>query len=130
MRTPALLLCMIAACSFDRPSDVGDDDPPGDGGGDLPDGPPPGTPLADRISVTTIPAPEGVMTGRFNWRIWGQGNLLVSPVFTVPLADCGTLIGYTTGTTTPTARVARLDASDVLVTTHDLGAFELRGLAA
>jgi hypothetical protein len=131
MRSPALLVCVLGfvACSFDRPSDVGDD-APGDGGGDLPDGPPPGTPLADRISVTTIPAPDGVMAGRFNWRIWGQGNLRISPVFTVPLADCGTLVGYTTGTTTPTARVARLDASDALVTTHDLGAFELRGLAA
>lgn len=135
MRSPALLrLCLVglAACGGGGGGDGdGGDDVVGDGG-DLPDGPPPGTPLADRITVTTIPVPagQGVMAGRSNWRIWGTGSLRVAPVFTVPLADCGTLVGYTTGASTPTARVARLDASDALVTTHDLGAFELRGLAA
>lgn len=96
----------------------------------LPDGPPPGTPLADRISVTTHAAPAGVMAGDSNWRIWGSQSLRIAPVFTVPFADCGTLVGYTTGTGQPTARVARLDAADNLVTTYDLGAYELRGLAA
>lgn len=55
----------------------------------------------------------------------------VGPVYTVPFADCGTLVGYTTGTTaTPRARVTRLDALDGHVTTYDLGAYTLRGLAA
>lgn len=105
----------------------------GDGGEDsgLPiDGPPVGTPLVERIGVTTITTPAGVMAGDQNYRIWGRQSLRVAPVFTVPFADCGTLVGYTTGTTTPTARVARLDANDALVATYDLGAFELRGLAA
>ena len=53
------------------------------------------------------------------------------PVYTIPFADCGTLVGYTTGTAAaPHARVARLDAGDQLVATYDLGAFALRGLAA
>lgn len=80
--------------------------------------------------MKTVTAPAGVMAGDSSWRIWGQGALRVAPVFTVPYFDCGTLIGYTTGTTAPTAHVAYLDASDVLVTTYDIGAFELRGLAA
>ena len=104
----------------------GDDAPPGDADGD---GPPPETPLTDRLVVATVTAPAGVMAGDSNWRIWGRASLRVAPVFTVPVADCGTLVGYTTGGATPTARVARLDANDQLVTTYDLGAFELRGLA-
>src|SRR5688572_2864284 len=118
MRTRALLACLwLAACGGGNggDGDGGGDDVTGDGG-DLPDGPPPGTPLTDRISVTTIPAPAGVMVGRSNWRIWGTGSLRVAPVFTVPLADCGTLVGYTTGDGAPTARVAHLDAGDDLVT--------------
>lgn len=102
----------------------------GDGGGPVVDGPPPEATLPERLSVTTVATPAGVMAGDSNWRIWGRSSLRVAPVFTVPYADCGTLVGYTTGTTTPTARVARLDAQDQLVTTYDLGAFELRGLAA
>jgi hypothetical protein len=53
-------------------------------------------------------------------------------VFTVPLADCGTLIGFTTGGGGDAdARAARLDAGDNLVETFDLGAgLECRGLAA
>ena len=70
------------------------------------------------------------MAGDSNWRIWGRSSLRVAPVFTVPYTGCSTLVGYTTGTSTPTARVAQLDANDQLVMTHDLGAFELRGLAA
>lgn len=96
----------------------------------MPDGPPPGTPLGQRLTVKTVSAAAGVMAGDSNWRIWGQSSLRVAPVFTVPYGDCGTLIGYTTGGASPSAHVARLDANDALVATYDLGAFELRGLAA
>jgi hypothetical protein len=102
-----------------------------DNNGDPDCPPPPGTALTDRLTVTTVTAPAGVMAGQSNYRIWGQSSLGVGPVFTVPFADCGTLVGYTTGTkASPRARVARLDAGDQLVTTYDLGAFVLRGLAA
>ncbi len=126
MRTTALL---IALCGLGCGS-TGDGAP--DGAVDAPtiDGPPPGTALADRLTVSTIATPAGVLPGRATWRVWGRGDLVVSPVFTVPYADCGTLVGYTTGTSAPTARVARLDAADGLVTTFDLGRYELRGLAA
>ncbi len=88
-------------------------------------------PLPDRLVVASITTPAGVIPGVSNWRIWGTASLRVGPVYTVPLADCSTLVGYTTGTVAaPTARVAVLDATDQLVTTHDLGAFTLRGLAA
>jgi hypothetical protein len=90
----------------------------------------PETPLTDRLAVATIAAPGGARAGDSNWRIWGTQSLRVSPVFTVPFADCGTLVGYTTGTDAPAAHVARLDANDALVATYDLGAFVLRGLAA
>ena len=71
------------------------------------DGPPPGTPLVDRLGVSTVTAPAGVMAGDSNYRIWGRQSLRVAPVFTVPLANCGTLVGYTTGTPqSPMARVA------------------------
>ncbi len=104
----------------------------GDGdGGPVIDGPPPTATLPERLAVSTVEAPAEVKAGVSNWRIWGRSSLRVAPVFTVPYADCGTLVGYTTGTAgAPRARVARLDASDQLVTTHDLGAYELRGLAA
>lgn len=78
--------------------------------------------------MTTISAPGGVIAGKNAWRIWGTGTLRVGQVFTVPNADCGTLVGYTT--TGPVAHVARLDAHDALLATYELGAFELRGLAA
>jgi hypothetical protein len=72
-----------------------------------------------------------VIPGTSNWRIWGSTSLRVGPVFTVPFADCGTLVGFTSGTiASPRARVARINAMDQLVTTYDLGAFTLRGLAA
>jgi hypothetical protein len=88
-------------------------------------------PLGDRLVVSTITTPAGVIPGDSVWRIWGTGSLKVGPVYTVPFADCGTLVGYTTGSTSsPRARVARIDAMDHLVTTYDLGAFTLRGLAA
>jgi hypothetical protein len=92
----------------------------------------PTDPLEDRLSVVTVATPEGVKGGASNWRIWGMGNLHVAPVFTVPLANCETLVGFTTsggGGLTP--RVARLSPADTLVETHDLTAgLELRGLAA
>ena len=92
---------------------------------------PPETALADRLQVVTVTAPAGVIPGVSNYRIWGSTSLVVGPVYTVPFADCGTLVGYTTGTVAaPRARVARLDAQDKLVTTYDLGAFTVRGLAA
>ena len=41
--------------------------------------------------------------------------LRVAPVYTAPLANCGTLVCYTTGTASaPNARVVRLDAADRL----------------
>jgi hypothetical protein len=117
-----LIIC-LAACGGGGSGDDGDDDDAA-----APDAVPPSTPLGDRIVVTTVEAPAGVLAGDSNWRIWGTSSLEVSPVFTVPLADCGTLVGYTTDP--GTARVARLDAGDALVTTYDLGAYQLRGLAA
>ncbi|MBL9006650.1 MAG: hypothetical protein JNJ46_20510 [Myxococcales bacterium] len=93
--------------------------------------PPPGTALADRLQVSTVTAAAGVISGVSNYRIWGSSSLGVGPVYTVPFADCGTLVAYTTGTVAaPRARVARLDPQDKLVTTYDLGAFTVRGLAA
>lgn len=93
--------------------------------------PPPGTALADRLQVASVTAPAGVIPGTSNFRIWGSSSLVVGPVYTVPYADCGTLVGYTTGSiASPRARVARLNAQDQLVTTYDLGAFTVRGLAA
>jgi hypothetical protein len=93
--------------------------------------------LLDRISVSSVTAPAAVKPGRSNYRIWGSSSLGISPVFTAPLANCETLVCITTGTadsrTTPGtahAYVLRLDASDALKATHDLGAFECRGLAA
>ncbi len=92
--------------------------------------PPQTTPLDQRLVTVDVTVPAGVMAGNGNWRIWGSESLGVAPVYTVPYADCGTLVGYTTGSTSmPRARVARLDANDQLVTTYDLGAFVMRGLA-
>ena len=56
----------------------------------------------------------------------------MSPVYTAPLADCGTLVGYTTGTSmAPVAQAVRLNASDEATSIIDLGAgLECRGLAA
>lgn len=89
------------------------------------------TNLDQRLGTVDVTAPAGVMGGDSNWRIWGTDSLLVAPVYTIPYPDCGTLVGYTTGSyASPRARVARLDASDKLVATYDLGAFILRGLAS
>ena len=51
-------------------------------------------------------------------------------MFTAALANCGTLVCYTTGTTALTTRVARFDATDQLVATYSLGNFACRGIAA
>jgi len=109
--------CCPAGCNF-----ATDDDCP----------PPTSAPLQDRLTTNTVATPAGVIPGVQNWRIWGRQSLRIGPVFTVPLPTaCGTLVGYTTGTiAAPTARVARLDGNDQLVTTYDLGPFTLRGLAA
>ncbi len=91
--------------------------------------------LSSQLSASSTTTPEGVKPGVTSWRIWGQGSLAIAPVYTAPLGNCGTLVCYTTGTGvgsagTRTARVAYLNASDQLVNTFNLGAFECRGLAA
>lgn len=86
--------------------------------------------LLDLIDVKSSTTPEGVHAGDRNYRIWSSSSLGVSPVYTAPLANCGTLVCYTTGTSTLTARVARFDASDQLVTTYALGNYTCRGIAA
>ncbi len=88
-----------------------------------------GTPLDERLDVAELDVGEAVRSGVSNWRIWGRGNLAIAPVFTVPLDDGQTLVGYTVSGSN--ARVARLGATDQLVTVHNLAdARELRGLAA
>lgn len=89
-------------------------------------------PLVDRISTTSITIPAGVKPGVRNYRVWGAVNLKVAPVYTAPLANCGTLVCITTGTNTaPNARVVRLDQNDQLKDVLDLGAgVECRGIAA
>ncbi|RLB59041.1 MAG: hypothetical protein DRI90_15925 [Deltaproteobacteria bacterium] len=92
---------------------------------------PPDATLPERLSVASITMTEGVKAGVSNWRIWGTSSLGVAPVFTAPLANCETLVGFTTGSGNGvTARVARLSVSDQLVESYDLGGYELRGLAA
>ncbi|PKN43755.1 MAG: hypothetical protein CVU63_12200, partial [Deltaproteobacteria bacterium HGW-Deltaproteobacteria-20] len=61
-----------------------------------------------------------------------MGSLHIAPVFTVPLANCQTLVGFTTASGAALApRVARLDAHDELVEIYTLTpGLELRGLAA
>ncbi len=88
--------------------------------------------LLDRITTSDVITPAGVKAGVRNYRIWGAVMLRVAPVYTAPLANCGTLVCYTTGTAAaPNARVARLDGSDRLLGSLDLGAgVECRGIAA
>lgn len=101
----------------------------GDDGGV--DGPPAGATLPERLTVTTSTIAQGVHPGESSWRIWGTASLKVAPVFTAPTADCGELIGFTTGTGgAPRATVVKLDATDHVTATFDLGACTLRGLAA
>ena len=123
----ALLFVCLAACGGGH---GGTGDANGDGTHGGADGPPAGTPLADRIHVTTVAAMGGVLAGDSSWRIWGRGDLRVAPVYTVP-TNCQTLVGYTT--TGPHAYVAVLqnaEGTDTLTQTFDAGAFELRGLAS
>jgi hypothetical protein len=91
-----------------------------------------GDALVDRIATSDITVPAGVKAGVRNFRIWGSTMLKIAPVYSVPLADCGTLVCFTSGSNdSPNARAAHLDASDKLVETFDLGAgLECRGLAA
>jgi hypothetical protein len=88
--------------------------------------------LTARLVTSEVTVAAGVKPGVRNWRVWNAAMLKVSPVFTAPLAACGTLVGYTSGTAAaPNARVVRLDADDELVDVLDLGAgLEMRGLAA
>lgn len=110
---------------------------PGGGGGIVGLGGSTSGSLVDRLVVSDVTVPQGVKPGRSNWRIWGTASLNISPVYTVPLADCGTLVCITTGTAdtrtalgTSHAYAIKLDANDRLVTAYDLGAYECRGLAA
>jgi hypothetical protein len=104
----------------------------GEGGGGMGGGAPAGGALLDRLSASVVSVPAGVKGGGRNWRIWESVELRVAPVFTSPLADCGTLIGYTSGSSqSPNAHAIRLGPDDTLAGMHDLGAgLEVRGLAA
>jgi hypothetical protein len=88
--------------------------------------------LLDRLSTSDVTVPAGVKPGVRNWRIYAFQMLKVAPVYTAPLANCGTLVCYTSGTASaPDARVVKLDASDHAAGALDLGAgLECRGLAA
>ena len=88
--------------------------------------------LPDRLTTTDVTVPAGVKAGVRNYRIWGASMLKVAPLYTAPLANCGTLLCYTSGTTSaPNARAVRLDAGDKLAAAIDLGAgLECRGIAA
>ena len=119
----------------DMGSDVGADpgaDPVHDAGADPGADRNPAATLIERLNTVDVTIPEGVKAGVFNWRIWGMGSLYVAPIFSVPLANCQTLVGYTTAAGgNLTARAGRLDQNDQLINNFDLGTgFELRGLAA
>jgi hypothetical protein len=88
--------------------------------------------LLDRLSTSDVTVAAGVKAGVRNWRIWASTMLKVAPVYTAPLANCGTLVCYTSGTASaPNARLVKLDAGDQAAGTLDLGAgLECRGLAA
>lgn len=115
-----LACALLVACGSSDNAKMGD--------AKMGDSPPPATPLDQRLGVSDVSAPGGVKAGDGNYRIWGGGDLVVAPVYTVPYPDCGTLVGYTTGTSS--AHVARLDATDHLMTTYDLGNYVVRGVAA
>jgi hypothetical protein len=128
--TRFVALVALAACGGSGNSNGDGANGSGDGKSNV-DAPPPMTPLDQRITVASISAPGGVKAGDGSFRIWGFGSLNIAPVYTAPYADCGTLVGYTTGTSAPyAAHVARLDATDHLMATHDLGAYVVRGIAA
>jgi hypothetical protein len=88
--------------------------------------------IADRLTVSDVTLPAGVKPGVRNWRIWAQSMLRVAPLYTAPLANCGTLLCYTSGSASaPNARAVRLDAADQMAGALDLGAgLECRGIAA
>ncbi|HVJ19861.1 MAG TPA: hypothetical protein VM686_30805, partial [Polyangiaceae bacterium] len=93
---------------------------------------PPGTALLERMRMSDVTVPEGVKEGVDNWRIWGTDSLHVAPVYVSPLGSCETLVCFTTDSGgAVTARVARLDANDVLVgAVLDIGpGLECRGVA-
>jgi hypothetical protein len=88
--------------------------------------------LGERVKKSSVTVTAGVKDGVQNWSIWRRRDLQVSPVFTAPLANCKTLVCYTSGTASaPTTHVVRLNADDTLdaVIVNDAG-FECRGLAA
>jgi hypothetical protein len=88
--------------------------------------------LLERLTTTDVTTPAGVKPGVRNYRIWGSKTLKLAPVYAVGLADCGSLVCYTSGSdAAPNARAVRLDANDHLVSALDLGAgLECRGIAA
>ena len=88
--------------------------------------------LIDRLSVREVLLTEGIQAGSSSWRIWGTSSLGISPVYTVPLDNCQTLVGYTAHTAGRiTATVVVLDADGGLVTALKVaGDQQLRGLAA
>jgi hypothetical protein len=88
--------------------------------------------LGGRVKKTTVTVSAGVKDGVQNWSVWRRRDLVVAPVFTAPLANCQTLVCYTSGTASaPTAHVVRLNADDTLgeEVVSEAG-FECRGLAA
>jgi hypothetical protein len=88
--------------------------------------------LGERVGKASVTVSAGVKAGVRNWSIWRQRDLRVAPVFTAPLANCKTLVCYTSGTATaPVTHVVRLTATDTLdseIVTET--GFECRGLAA
>jgi len=88
--------------------------------------------IAERLTTTDVTVPAGVKAGVRNYRIWASTMLKVAPLYTAPLANCGTLLCYTSGSASAhNARAVRLDAGDQLAAAIDLGAgLECRGIAA
>ena len=88
--------------------------------------------IAERLTTADVTVPAGVKAGVRNYRIWASTMLKVAPLYTAPLANCGTLLCYTSGSASaPNARAVRLDAGDQLAAAIDLGAgLECRGIAA
>ena len=88
--------------------------------------------ILERLTTSDVTVPAGVKPGVRNYRIWGATMLRVAPLYVAPLANCGTLFCYTSGTAAaPNARAVRLDPSDRMAAAIDLGAgLECRGIAA
>jgi hypothetical protein len=95
-------------------------------------GVPSGDPILDRLRTTDVTVPAGAKAGTRNWRVWESIMLKIAPVYTAPLANCGTIICYTSGSgSSPNARAVRLGSDDALAGSVDLGAgLECRGIAA